>query len=1153
MAQLELLTSTSPAGLLDRLTRMVAEERDAGWCIVVPRTHLARDVTSSLLAKTGSSAWIGSRVLTMEDLVAHYARKLDAQPALTPLQVRQLISAVVLELHEESGGAVFGGQVIDGRVSEAVLRSLTRLFAELEPFRWSADDLQEQLVQGGHTSLDMQDRAWQVAQVYRRYMQRIEQARYQGPQGRAVTAAETARTAEPPEGVRRFLFLGLDTSGLKDVGVRTAYALARNKNVERVVWALVLPEKLDVESTAWETHGNTHLYDSWAEDYSVRTHLPCEDHLKSLPADLAALALDPFAYRLPAADATGAVRAIRVPDTQLEVDWVATDIKRRILDDGMSPERIAIIARDMDERAEDFERALEELGVPVVSSREVRIHNVPAVAAMLALFRLPAFGWRVSDMVSVAESPYLATGLHPTLLARIGGSGTTPEDAADWKRRIAAFRRETTLAAAQGEGAKNDLPAEHAREAAELEERFDLFLQGMRSTMSEGNELAPSAWVAALVAAVEHWGLERQIYDIAPAVDRGRRALLARADLDGLNALIRAAHDWQAGREIAGLGDEPMSARQWYAELEAIAAETWIRSSTFPREAVQLLLPAQASLRQWDVVYVVGLVDGVFPVHAEITDHTLSEEERRTLHLPTTEQRAARERLLFHLSVATAAEKLILVAPAADDRGKALVTSPFLTCLPLRVNGLRIEQVTARDMVPASADVVLKAADVDQYATGLYRTYTEQAAGGLDLEAAVRSDPVVEQWLARPTARRATEAWAVERLRETIERRLSQAGDAPLKVELGEFVGLIPEGRMPAWILEDDATFSPSEIETYERCNFRFFATRLLGLGRASEQEEEHDEAAAFGTLQHRILEKFYGELMGEGVLPPVFPTDVGAAIERLEKIALNEVKEYMASAHERLWALDFDFVVDVLRDFVRRDLMRMLETEQNDQAERVRTRLVALETRVGPVPAEADGQRFQLRGKIDRIEEVVDDRLPAAAQGWLMIHDYKSTSSAYAPKPEQYLSGKQIQLPLYAHIVAADRDRRVFGFGELRTSQGSDPRPFTARDIVSGPDGDVCLAPVRGVDGNPIAKASAAALEVAAAVVGRMRNGRFAPQPKRQCFGCPFREVCRASTIGDPARMRARAQMPLAVESDAYAAAEEKAAARKAPGNVEP
>src|SRR5690606_12941684 len=139
-----------------------------------------------------------------------------------------------------------------------------------------------------------------------------------------------------------------------------------------------------------------------------------------------------------------------------------------------------------------------------------------------------------------------------------------------------------------------------------------------------------------------------------------------------------------------------------------------------------------------------------------------------------------------------------------------------------------------------------------------------------------------------------------------------------------------------------------------------------------------------------------------------------------------------------------------------------------------------------------------------------------------------------YAPKPEQYLSGKQIQLPLYAHIVAADRDRRVFGFGELRTSQGSDPRPFTARDIVSGPDGDVCLAPVRGVDGNPIAKASAAALEVPAAVVGRMRSGRCAPQPKRQCFGCPFREVCRASTIGDPARMRARAQMPLAVESDA-------------------
>lgn len=1140
MAKPELITSTSPAGLLDEIADMISAEPDAGWCVVVPRTHLARDVTTALLERNPTRAWVGNRVLTVDDLVAHYARALDARPALTPLQVRQIIAAVVREIYEESGGAVFEGQVIDGRVSESLLRSLTRLFAELEPFRWSPDDLEERL-KGDRESLQVEDRAWQVAEVYRRYMARLSATRYQGPQGQAVTAVELAQTAPPPDGVRSFLFLGLDTSGFKDVGVRMVYALAKNPAIERVVWALVLPAKLDTAETAWKTHGNSHLYEHWMEDFGTRTHIESTNRITGLPEDLAALVFDPFAYRLERAKTTGAVRAVRVPDTQLEIDWVATDIKRRVLEGNVAPERIAVIARNMDLRAEDFERVFGEFSIPVVSSRETPIHNVPVVGAVLALFRLIAFGWRLSDLVSVAESPYLATGLNPTLLARIGSMGTSPDGPADWESRIAAFQREATVAEAQGKNIRNDLPARYARTATELAEKFRAFLADVRAVAGDGAALTPAEWVAALVKAVERWSLERRIYDIAPAVDRDQRAMLVRADLDGLNALIRAAHDWHAGREIAGLGNEPLDARTWYAELEVIAAESRIRSSTFPRDAVHLLLPAQAALREWDVVYVVGLADGIFPVHTEITDHTLSDEERRALHLPTAEQRAARERLLFHLSVATARRELILVAPATDDRGKALVTSQFMTCLPLRIEGLQIEQVTARGMVPTRIEQIFRPGDVDLFATERYRAYAEAAESEADLERLVREDSIVRGWLARPMTRYVTEAWAVERLRGLLDRTLENGADNPDGIPLGEFVGLIPASRLPEWVRSDEAIFSPTELDIYGRCNFRFFLSRLVGLRAGPDQEEDHDEAAAFGTLQHRILERLYNDLKSENLLPPTSHADIDAAIERLRHVARAAVRDYMASAHERLWEIDFDFVLNVLKDFVRRDLARMLEIEKNDEATEPRRRLVDLETWVGPVPVDIDDVRFQLHGRIDRVEEITDDRLPAEAQGWLHLADYK-TSRTRSPSLNSYLSGEKLhQLPLYVYMAEKHFGRRVFGYGELRTAHSADPRPVQIREMALNPDGRVELIDVPGVSGNPVAASRNIALNVAAGMVRQIRNGRLAPQPGRQCFGCRFKDICRAATMADPARFRDRAQIPLVVDARTYARAEQR------------
>jgi PD-(D/E)XK nuclease superfamily/Exodeoxyribonuclease V, gamma subunit len=76
-----------------------------------------------------------------------------------------------------------------------------------------------------------------------------------------------------------------------------------------------------------------------------------------------------------------------------------------------------------------------------------------------------------------------------------------------------------------------------------------------------------------------------------------------------------------------------------------------------------------------------------------------------------------------------------------------------------------------------------------------------------------------------------------------------------------------------ARVLFDDKSFTPTELETYAACPFRFFGTRLLRL----QEREADDTRLCYGSLLHRALEKTYvefrrthSELSDTTPLPPL-------------------------------------------------------------------------------------------------------------------------------------------------------------------------------------------------------------------------------------------------------------------------------------------
>jgi ATP-dependent helicase/DNAse subunit B len=379
--------------------------------------------------------------------------------------------------------------------------------------------------------------------------------------------------------------------------------------VEEVRLVLVLPESLAEE--AWDAHGNEATYEAWVEETGPRTHME-RPSPEGMPLDLLAVAEDPFTFR-ESIPVTGAIQGVQLPDIAAETEWVAAQIKREILVGQLAPDEIAVVARDMGGRAEDLEQVFETMGVPIVSSREISCCDIPVVRAVLAWARLEAYAWRTRDLVAVAESPYLHLGLNPTLLARIGSVGTLPSGAEDWRERIRAL---ADVGDGHGRHAPGSLPAATQETSEDLRRAFHAFCEVHQEILAPVGERTPELWARSLLEAVRRWRLEDRIYGIGDEVAPAERALLARTDLDGLNALLRAVDDWLRGREIAGLSNEPMSPALWYAELEAVARETRIRSSTYPLAAVHLLTPQQAALRSFRHVYIIGLTDGVWPAHS---------------------------------------------------------------------------------------------------------------------------------------------------------------------------------------------------------------------------------------------------------------------------------------------------------------------------------------------------------------------------------------------------------------------------------------------------------------------------------------------------------------------------------------------------------
>jgi ATP-dependent helicase/DNAse subunit B len=1052
------------------LVRDAARELRAAPRVVVP-THLQVRAWRWRLAEAGGA--LGVRLLTFDRL---YAECLNAAgKAYTelsePVQYR-LIRLVVdtLPLDHYASLAARPG----------FIQILERLIGELKAARIHPDDFA-----GAVDGVGGGPRLRELAEIYQSYQERLQAQGWADRPGLGWLAVEALEERAPDVACDWPLLVVDGFDNLTSVQMALLRVLAGRAG-ETVV-----------TMTGTAGYRERPLVHRRFQDTRRKLEAALGVQAEPLPRQAShqapALAcLEASLYRTAATqvDAGGAVELVEAPDRAAEVRAALRWLKARLMEDGLRPGEVGLLARDMNPYRPFAMQVAAEFGLPVRIVGGAPLRANPAIAALFDLLRLvlpvaeedtqPALPRRA--VVEAWRSPYFDWSALPAEGAP-EPVGITPADAdtldtvARWGRVIGGLSQwaealdnlaagpDEVLAQAEGETEGDQADVEHdeeggkpggipqGRAAGALRDKFGRFLQRLTPPPGEHPVRIFVGWLEDLIGPDPELQPERYPAPEEPtalqvvARARSSPAGTAERDVAALQRLKDVLRGLVWAEEALGTG-EKVTFPAFFQELAGAVEATTYQLPADPTHAeIVAANVVQARGVPFRAVAVLGLAEGEFPaVIGE--DPFLRDADRQRLRddygLPLEPSTLSAEAEFFYETVTRPRERLLLTRPRLADNGATWQASPYWEEVR------RLVDVQAQELTSESAPLPHEAASWPELMESL---------------ASHRGYGHVQDWVREiEPARQAALALAVQVLHHR-----GGAAASPYDGDLNHLDETFARRFAPCH------RWSASRLESYRNCPFGFFVDHVLNLN-PREEPTEGLEAWQLGTIYHRILEGVYG---APGIIDPAGLVQLLEALPGVGGAILDAAPRELGFRETAWW--------HQTRAEILENVRCSLEA------------LVALPGDFVPVQHEAafglQGQpllvvdqgedSFRLGGYIDRVDRAPDGRL--------RVIDYK-TAGSWTYNKKAVEQGKKLQLPLYA-LAARD----ALGLGEPAEGfywhvQHAEPSPFHMSKFDGGPEGAIDTA-----------------VEKAWEAVRGARDGHFVPQsPDTGCPSyCPAARFC--------------------------------------------
>jgi RecB family exonuclease len=851
-----------------------------------------------------------------------------------------------------------------------------------------------------------------LASLFERVDARLSELHQVDARGLVGLATRRLKEAGLPESLERFG--GLEVRDLHDLPpARLSFldALARAAIARGLTFRLVLPWAGSPHTDAF-VGGVARFFERRWEALPGAELVP-----ESAPGERAVALRGVFAAEASVSPADG-LSLVSCASPRDEARAIASGV-RRLLDEGLPPERVAVAFRDLADDTELLVEQLELLGVPARARLGLPLARSPIGRLALSLLRLADDGFPVDDVSALLESRY----------ARAWSKHLPPCRAAFAEAGI----RNDVIGASDGEGAwrvrlggllerKRRLAADRRSMQAEVIELYRLE-QGVQQVLALGRSIPARATAGELLKAftkaLASLGIDEALREPEPALqgdvfDQEIDRALARdqASFEALTGLLTALRE---GFERSGFAAIRLE-RRTFARWLSLAAQDVNLQARGPRTgAVWLVDARELPGMRFDAVFLGGLIDGRFPGRPSPAP-LLSDDERLALNgaapspvfrvsviddgvaLPL---RLAEDRLLFHAAL-TSAPRVTVTAPRVDARGREALRSPFLDALGRVFQPLPV-QTRAHRPVPLLEDVECEADLAARAALECFSAAETRQSPRSTLAPALETVLSQAKWM--PGARLAASM-------ETERLRYFSDAERPVGAFSGRVDGDVLSRLQPALEWGLSRPVSASQLEGWSRCHFLGLSRRILKLEEDEEAGEEMD-SRALGELMHLTLRRLIPKLQQRRQWAPA-PAARELVANELDAClveAADEVRRTLPVGHVLLFALTVERARRELLQLVYEQAVAPIIGAEPASFEQPFGRKDAPEAvQQVSIPPALPGERpLFLTGAIDRID---------LAPGQVGVVDYKLSRTGNPKARLDALLLQDFQLPLYLYVA---------------------------------------------------------------------------------------------------------------------------------------
>jgi ATP-dependent helicase/DNAse subunit B len=1056
--------------------------RAPGTALWLGPTRRAVDALRERLLR-GPGVCFAPHLLTFQDFADALVRAND--PAARPLsdaQRRLLTDDIVADLHLRGELSHFARVAETRGFAEGVFA----LLAELKRNEILPTEFARAAYHRGEGGRTIGAKERQCARLYAQYQRHLSRHHLYDPEGRIWYARDLlARgVCRPFEAVRCAV-----VDGFTDFTRTQHDILAALCRILDELWITLPDEAGDERADLFlRPRVSRARLDALKPQVEV-VRAPTDLHTagaSALPAGLAHLERQlfrPLHAVQTSADAEG-ISCLAAPGLVGEARRVARRVKDLLLG-GVAAEEIVITMRDLLPYADLLREVFGEYGIPLdVEGTEPLTRN-PAVATLLRVLRLPDEDWPFAGVTALLRSTYFRpdwpevqaepdVAQHAEVLLRLLGE---PRGRAAY---LEAVRR---WAESPPEGLEDEQAEESRRRRThELARKCGPFLQRFFRAWDEEPEQGTLADFAA-------W-LERFRADLG-LTEAGALALRRLGDELG---------QWLRTERLLHPEGRVRKRKEFHRMLLALAAQSGLARTPRGPGRVRVLSAELARGLEVPYLFVMGLGERSFP-RLVAPEPLFDEQERQAfrqagLDFVCVGDLMPDEMLLFYQVVTRARRQLVLSYPAVDDKGQELLASAFL-------NAVR-ECFTPGAVPEERRRMLIEGYDREPpRSPAEYRVQT--AAAGLLTRPGLPVDLAENLAAAAAIAQQRFEA----REHGPYDGLLRHAG---VVTDLGQ-------------LFKPERVLSPTALEEYIACPFRFFLRHVLRLEPLEEPSEEI-ESTRRGQAFHRALSRLHQQLRAADVHHPAEEVNARLA-ERLAEAVEEYVVRAPSPASKQLWRLEGRRLLRVGTRY-RRQWQKFLEPWQ---PQGVAPRPHFFEVDFGlpasdgtpsaePLVIRVDGVEVRISGRIDRVDLA---ELPDGVGFWII--DYKTGNPAHYTGID-LRAFRRLQLTLYAlaveRVLLAGQNARPLGLAYWLVAD-SGPKP-----ALPGP-GRQQLSWLGTTEGWLLVREQ---LERwVTTLVAHIRRGAFPLKPRSEhCTAtCDFAEVCRISQVRAAVEKKAW-QLPLPV-----------------------